>query len=363
MNAGSLTKTLDRSQPLLQQRMQVLDGVRGLAILLVMAYHYKFLRSFAWSSVDLFFVLSGFLITGKILETAGRRDFYRIFYLRRVQRIVPAYYTLLFVFLVLLPLFRPSAVTPSHQQLIDTQWYYWGFALNFYNAFHGWTQHIIFVPLWSVACEMQFYLVWPLVLVFFMKRSVDLIWVLLSFVVLAMIVRLLLPLFPLNVNIARYVLMPARIDGFAAGGLLYYLMYTNKYIEWFRKGWLLASVAFVAVVCIVWQTGVPWRLASDVTSWYGNTLNVVFWTGIMAQALQPGIAESFFRQRWLMIAGKYSYGMYLLHVPVKVLLSKWFQLRGYQPDAVPAALLFCVTTLLLAMISFHLLEKRFLHSA
>lgn len=363
MNAGSFTKTLDRSHPLLQQRMQVLDGVRGLAILLVMGYHYKMLPSLGWSGVDLFFLLSGFLITGKILETAGRADFYKIFYLRRIQRIFPAYYSLVFLFLIVLPVLSPSSITNSYRQLIHLQWYYWAFAINFYNALHGWTQQIILVPLWSVACEVQFYLLWPIIVMFFLKRSLNLIWVFVSIIVVALATRLILPSFPLHVNVARYVLMPARLDGFATGGLLYYLMHTNQYTQWFRKGWVLALLAFVTVVCIVWRTGMEWRLASDTASWYGNTLNVLFWAGIMAQALQPGWAARFFRQRWLIISGKYSYGMYLVHVPVKVLLSKWGEQLGYQLEGVVPALVFSSISLLVAMVSFHLLEKRFLQSA
>src|SRR4029077_20528398 len=123
---------------LLHNRIKILDGFRGLAILLVIGYHYLDFFSFGWTGVDLFFVLSGFLITGKLVESMGAAHYFRTFYTKRILRIVPLYYSILLLFFVLVPFLLPSFVSVSFKELLQKQIFYWTFLANIDDVVFGW---------------------------------------------------------------------------------------------------------------------------------------------------------------------------------------------------------------------------------
>jgi peptidoglycan/LPS O-acetylase OafA/YrhL len=153
-----------------------LDGVRGIAVLLVLANHFLArgdpnrglvaipfkLAQAGRTGVDLFFVLSGFLITSILWETRGNSRYFTAFYARRTLRIFPLYYGCLIVVLVVLPLFGVFR-TPEIQPILDNQSYLWFYASNFcpVRLSMGWLHLGHF---WSLAIEEQFYLFWPLIL-------------------------------------------------------------------------------------------------------------------------------------------------------------------------------------------------------
>src|SRR5438094_6643538 len=149
------------------------DGLRGVAVLMVLIGHSGFLErlphagmlEFARFSVDSYFVLSGFLITGILLDSKGSEHYFRNFYARRALRIWPLYYFLLFLVFAVAPLFRPSMRAT---------------AAGIWPAFAFYVQNIALVrhesypfamgATWSLAVEEQFYLTWPL-LVFLLRRK------------------------------------------------------------------------------------------------------------------------------------------------------------------------------------------------
>jgi len=155
-----------------------LDGLRGIAIILVMLHHFTYYRPtsgideqivsvliFFWTGVDLFFVLSGFLITGILLDTRGNERYFTSFYARRILRIFPLYYLILFLALVVLPKFPAvHTVLIGQDASVDLppQWPYWLYLTNFSIADRGWVHGWVDVA-WSLAIEEQFYLIWPLV--------------------------------------------------------------------------------------------------------------------------------------------------------------------------------------------------------
>ena len=154
-----------------------LDGLRGIAIILVMLHHFTYYRPtagidaligsvlfFCWTGVDLFFVLSGFLITGILLDTRDSERYFTTFYARRTLRIFPLYYLVLFLAFVVLPQF-PAVHSVLVGQTHDSppQWPYWFYVTNFSIADRGWVHGWVDVA-WSLAIEEQFYLVWPLVI-------------------------------------------------------------------------------------------------------------------------------------------------------------------------------------------------------
>src|SRR5882762_4814287 len=198
----------------LPPRIPVLDGLRGIAILLVMVYHFWFYgfafgrqtilermyshtAGVGWIGVDLFFVLSGFLITGILYDSRNDPHYYRVFYARRTIRIFPLYYAFLALFCGIVPMalgfLHHPEVAPSHDST-TAKLFVWSYTLNWYEGFKGFSivsaslQHF-----WSLSIEEQFYLAWPfLVLTLTRRRLLSLcgVLVLLAFVLRAVLLRL-----------------------------------------------------------------------------------------------------------------------------------------------------------------------------
>jgi peptidoglycan/LPS O-acetylase OafA/YrhL len=160
-----------------------LDGLRGIAILLVTLYRCtkeidpSLSTGFAWirrvnefgeRGVDLFFVLSGFLITGILLKTKSRPHYFRNFIVRRALRIFPLYYLSLAIFLFVIP---SVIATQSFELPRSNQFYLWTYTSNVYMS---WTNAWSFGPLdhfWSLAVEEHFYLIWPAVVFFLSPKD------------------------------------------------------------------------------------------------------------------------------------------------------------------------------------------------
>src|SRR5262249_4475877 len=201
-----------------------LDGLRGLAIALVVFYHttnYAMARSafdraltvlpsLGWSGVDLFFVLSGFLITGILLRARQSPTYFRSFYARRVLRIFPLYYAVLVLLLLIVP--RIGVLSP-----FDGFWnagasrqgfWYWLYLSNLKVALAGAWQHRVLDITWSLAIEEHFYLLWPLAVRRCSERTLLAICAVTALGALALRVALLAT----SVSpIAVYVLAPCRL--------------------------------------------------------------------------------------------------------------------------------------------------------
>src|SRR5206468_651405 len=151
--------------------------LRGLAILLVIAFHTlrvtgkegligRFgaaIQDSGWIGVDLFFVLSGFLITGILLDSLGKPGYFRNFFARRTLRIFPLYYAVLTVSLFLVPaLIGLQRLPELYHRLLENQLWLWTYAANYLQATG---RHTLpgFGHFWSLAIEEQFYLLWPFV--------------------------------------------------------------------------------------------------------------------------------------------------------------------------------------------------------
>jgi peptidoglycan/LPS O-acetylase OafA/YrhL len=211
--------------------LPLLDGLRGLAILLVLFHHFiyyngtgilagpiKLLQETGWIGVDLFFVLSGFLITGILCDTKDHRGYFRNFYVRRVLRIFPLYYAYLIGFILLLlgalKLYGPNIKLA--QALSDSYWAL-AYLLNFriVSENHFLNQGIN--HFWTLAIEEQFYLLWPFFIYFANRtRALQLCLLLIP---LAALLRWLLPAVGVS-EFANHVLMPCRVDSLAFGALL-----------------------------------------------------------------------------------------------------------------------------------------------
>ena len=358
------TATYKSIPHLLHKRMEVIDGFRGLAVLLVIAYHYLPFFSFGWIGVDLFFVISGFLITGKLIESLGTANYFSSFYLNRILRIVPLYYLVLVVFFFFLPWLLPAFVSGSVNQLLSQQVYYWTFTVNFYNALYGWSPNVMLVPMWSLACEMQFYLIWPFVVLIIYKIDKRYFThILILFIFLTVLYRLSGNYKGQLSAAYTYVLLPSRLDSFCIGALLYVIFNDNNFVQLLRKGWMCSFVAVLLALCIMYYQGQAWHLDAATTSKFGYTLDALFWAGIIAFVKSPGsrFFTKIFTSKWLVQAGKYSYGMYILHVPVKVILLKLSGNTGLATSNYYLTMLISfVFTIACSFASYHLIEKTFL---
>ena len=218
------------------ERVPVLDGIRGIAILLVMMFHfwavgtarlsypleraYSSIAGMGWIGVDLFFVLSGFLITGILLDLRRNPDYFRIFYGRRTVRIFPLYYAALTVFFLVVPMLLTHL---HHQRAFDVETgtagklFAWTYLLNWYEGLKGF--QIIPHPLqhfWSLAIEEQFYLVWPFLVLKLARRR--LIQVCFGLMALGLFMRAVM--YWIHLPIAAYTWTICRADPLAAGAIV-----------------------------------------------------------------------------------------------------------------------------------------------
>ena len=311
-----------------------LDGLRGIAILLVMLHHFthfeqttgfdgpiRSVLAFFWIGVDVFFVLSGFLITGILLDTRGSKRYFTTFYARRTLRIFPLYYLVLVLALVVLPNFPAveglldgQAGVPPEERVNVPEWPYWLYWTNVSIAERGWVHGWVDVA-WSLAIEEQFYVVWPLVVWLCPPRLV------------ALLCGIILVSEPIARVYARavdypvlwmYVLTWYRLDGLAVGALLAVAH---------RSGLLPRLDRWVPVVVIACVAGlVACAILGGHTWWwnrwmqqYGYSL-IAIGAGAMLVSAVAKPAGSLWPRilsvGWLRAFGKHSYGLYLIHLPV-----------------------------------------------
>lgn len=383
--------------PNLSRHLPSLDGVRGLAILLVLCDHLlgfnnatgnRFvdslaaLRSLGWMGVDLFFVLSGFLITGILYETVHSAHFFRNFYMRRFLRIFPLYYGFLLVMMLICPAlhvtlgWRPLILL-AYQQNASV----WFPQLNFNIS-----PLLNFSHFWSLAVEEQFYFFWPLI-VFAVKDRRKLIGfsLILSFCALAL--RISLHFLPLKNYVgAVHEWTLCRMDTLMIGGCLALLLRGDN--RWITKRLGISAFAISMAVMACIALADPRRDVNQVApapplGWnsfffvntFGYTMLALGFSGLIVASLDSNsVCHRIFKMRWLRHFGKYSYGIYVLHFSVGYLFDKlmrailgqdlrfflYLHLRSHGVADLIAFLLNVGVIYGVAWISFNLYEVRFL---
>src|SRR5271157_2343931 len=202
-------------------RIPQLDAVRGLAVLLVLVHntdiypslHLGLIASNGWMGVDLFFVLSGFLITGILVDTKKSEGYFRNFYARRCLRIWPLYYSALLFMFVIVPLLRPSEAQTVFEARSSPWWAYLFFLQNFLIPIPTMATGLLGVT-WSLAVEEQFYLVWPWVIRYFSFTQVRRIAI--AVICVSPALRFYLSLNHINIYSNPF----CRLDALMAGALL-----------------------------------------------------------------------------------------------------------------------------------------------
>ena len=335
----------------MQQKIPQLDAVRGIAIILVLlvntsekypALHLQRVVGNGWMGVDLFFVLSGFLITGILLDSKREPSYFKNFYARRALRILPLYYSVLLFMFVLVPLLRPAEGHAIFERS-SPWWAYPLFLQNFLIAVP--TQAV--GPLgvsWSLAIEEQFYLLWPLVVRFCSTA-------LLRRIAVAMILLSVPLTFYLSSHhVLIYSNIFCRQVGLMAGALLALLVRseTLEPSKYANAAWILFAVTLV-VAFVSEARGARWLAFTMIAL---AAASFVF----LALYSSQRWLQLFLRNRFLRYTGTISYALYLLHkIPTDLLQA--MHLDRHPVLILPEVLL---GSYALAALSWNFLEKPFL---
>jgi peptidoglycan/LPS O-acetylase OafA/YrhL len=333
------------------KRIRQLDSVRGIAVLLVLIHntdiypslHLGFIANNGWMGVDLFFVLSGFLITGILVDTKRMPGYFKNFYSRRCLRIWPLYFTSILFMFVAVPLLRPSDAQSVFGPRSAPWWAFPLFLQNFLVRIPTQATGLLGVS-WSLAVEEQFYLAWPLVVQLCSESRLQRIS--LGVIFLSPVLRLCL----LPYGIHQYSNTFCRLDGLMAGAFLAVLVRSSRFIpsHFVKAAWavLLASVPLALMMEALLQRWIVFSLVALASSAF------VF----LALFSENGFFQAVLKSRFLMYTGTVSFGIYLLEkIPLDVVRA--FNLENYP------FLAFSVTTAMtfaMASLSWKLLERPFL---
>lgn len=361
------------------KRIPELDGLRGLAILLVLVWHYfvgqvlssdfpimdqlmKTPLSITWSGVDLFFVLSGFLIGGVLMDFRTSPSFFKTFYIRRLCRIVPPYYALigLFVVAALLGLTDQSQFDWLFHPL-HPLWSYATFTQSFVMLSSLQLGGSWFGVTWSLAIEEQFYLVLPLIVYACSPRNLP--FLLAALVLLASALRVLIVFAWPDRSPVNYILMPCRADSLLLGVLAAWAVRVPAVLENLKSKsrWLYCVLG--ALFCGVAVIGFGRQaFVSTFMSVFGYAWLAAFYVVVLLICVveKNGVVSWVCRNSPLRRLGVISYGVYLLHQPISGLCHGF--LRGAAPritdlNSGGVTLLALLFTLALARLSYVFFEK------
>jgi peptidoglycan/LPS O-acetylase OafA/YrhL len=358
-----------------------LDGVRGIAVLLVMLchslvisplpqaarqLHLRGLLVLGWSGVDLFFVLSGFLISGILLDTKDSKNYFSSFYARRVLRIFPLYLFSVFAYFHLaLPIAHHFGGWQFMSNSLEP--WFW-FHLSSWKIAFGEPAHWL-THFWSLSIEEQFYLFWPIVVLFAGRRWLP--YVCLILITASFGLRCMYGDNDFGDSFL-YTLPPFRIEPLVFGSLAAVLVRSGRMYSTLRSARFLIGVTTCGALMLfaVLLTGRTTGFAHPPMATYGFTSFAIIFSGLVLYAYSytgsPAWLASLLRNPRLRAFGKYSYAIYVFHLPI-------FLVYGMAVPRVlvvlPASLRFVVWLLALvvgiglayvtAFVSWHLLEKHF----
>lgn len=350
------------------RHIPALDGLRGLAILLVLLFHVggaatdqlPWLTDWGWVGVDLFFALSGFLISGILLDSRERPNYFRNFYMRRTLRIFPLYYAVLGLITFAIPLLTHRSIQLGG----DWPWI-WAYMANLRIAEQG---HWLYAPssltldhFWSLAVEEQFYLFWPVVVLLLGQRR--LLWACAVAIVTASVFRCYLVEVSPHYG-APYVHTLARLDVLCWGAVAAVAHRQPALLPtWRRASAVVVCVGGALLLLLLALSG--FDLKNEWVLRVGLGLTGPVSAGIVF-LVTHGAARAMTERRLLRWFGKYSYGLYIFHF----LAIRWFErIAGFQPGHGVArqplqilvfVVVACVVPVVAAVASYQLYEKHFL---
>lgn len=364
-------------KPVWQPRSHIpqLDGVRGLAILLVTLYRFgkdmptdtwlgRLLAMQLWSGehgVELFFVLSGFLITGILVDAKSHDNYFSSFFARRSLRIFPLYFGALLLFLWFIPavlgaldLRHPYAQAQAHQA------YLWSYTTNLGMSLEDSWCFGALDHFWSLAVEEHFYLVWPLV-VYFCSAATTL-RLALVLACLCSAARIGWSALGLS-EVAPSVLTVFRCDALLLGAVLAVVARSSNGLPAWRR------LAFWTAPCLL-AVGLVMDYSGRRCLTLGLTIWPLAWISLLTLLLTAdvnSVVARLFKQRWLLSLGRTSYAMYVFQSPLIPLVAPLFASLGIGAlvgGGVPGHLVWMAVmfalTYSLALLSWHAYEKHWL---
>ncbi|MBE0669665.1 MAG: acyltransferase [Anaerolineales bacterium] len=355
-----------------------LDGLRAIAFLLVFGFHTEYLE-FGWVGVQLFFVLSGFLITNilvKMKDEYGPRDYFVKFYGRRFLRIFPLYYFYLVLVLGLTFFFINIGYKTSVMKLFQEQLpYALTYIYNFHYASADYRHLNFLVHFWSLSVEEQFYIFWPLFIFLTPKQYRKSFFVFVAlfgpvarffmdFVFRGGLFSSLNPMAPM----ALYPITFNHLDAFAFGALLTVFRIPKPRLQFVILTILLPVAAFlwqfvsVGDVSSLQSLGYSFLMPVGYQFVWGYSALNYYFAVLVFAVVSEGAFTDFLNNKVLRYLGKISYGLYVYHNGVL-----WFAYRlrdfgvGEEYIKPISALVTFLTTLLLASLTYYLVEKPLLN--
>lgn len=299
-----------------------LDGLRGIAILIVLCFHYfpnTYLFRFGWSGVDLFFVLSGYLITGRLLPFLSDKKLLQKFYWNRFIRIVPLYFGFLLLFFTCWFLFATQQTLTSYKYYQNHWWAFflffqnWTFILNSPSSPGGLTH------LWSLAVEEQFYIIFPLFILAIKQRK-KLLFAAISLIFLIVISRcLFFNLINLNGQYEKiHCNTFFRLDSFFVGLILFII--TEKKMAFSNITNTLKLLSFTSIAILFFYVIVFQQVNANSVFYLtiGYTIVAITYAVlIFASVLNKNkILKKITNNPFLKYSGKISYSIFIIHYPL-----------------------------------------------
>jgi peptidoglycan/LPS O-acetylase OafA/YrhL len=311
-----------------------LDGLRGVAISLVLAFHlfdsptfphaWGRISSRGWAGVDLFFVLSGFLITSILLRSRHATNYFSTFYLRRFLRIAPLYYLCLFFIVIVIPWMHRhfDTLSPASSYTFQQQILYWLNLSNLRSALFP--REIALASIyWTLAVEEQFYAVWPLCVRLLKPQRIAVICI--AGILISPFLRMLPLIQSINHTYGDFIyrFTPFRLDGFFMGAGIALLLTANPRPKLFRALCLTSFVGGTALFVLVCRTPSSFDWFS--TSMGFSALAAIF-GGLVGMCAQPEGAVGTLIARLCSIGvlrafGRYSYCIYITHLSLHYFLA------------------------------------------
>ncbi|MEP7264264.1 MAG: acyltransferase [Bacteroidota bacterium] len=338
------------------KHLPVLDGVRGFAVFLVVVFHFYGI-GFGWLGVDLFFVLSGFLITGILVDSKEKPHFFRNFYARRTLRIFPLYYFALIVFFILIALNIHQLKDP-HFYTQHAAWYLL-YIQNWLYAWKDWPRDGVLNHFWSLAIEEQFYLFWPLLVYFLPTRK--LLTTCIILIAVSVMSRYLVWYQGADDTPVQFVATICRLDGLAIGASIALLIRHNP--QWLMRSCKWIFIITIPVIISLYLLAKTIKYDSVYYMTAGFTFFDLFWGGILISCFLPefNLSRRFFSSKWLTWLGKYSYGIYVYHWIIYQMCWPWFRVAAGNVVIADVRYIYgtlCLAaTLLISIASYRFLEQ------
>ena len=333
-----------------------LDGVRAIAVIMVMFYHFfqdfnstnesvlllKKLSLFGKTGVSLFFVLSGFLITRILLNTKDQPSYFKNFYIRRALRIFPLYYFFLIIYYFFIPLITKNAFPHFSDQI-----YYWTFLQNFASTFEW--QNIGPSHYWSLSVEEHFYLFWPFIIYFLPLKNIK--WGIVTLFIISVITRIVL----IKNNLEESQFTFARFDELAIGALLSVLEIEQKLIS--KNSTIFFALFLLSTIplgYVSFKNG-DYSLFDKISRhiilaiFYGSFVSLVIITK------NTSIISKILSTDFLRFTGKISFGLYVYHPLCFTLILYYLHL-----NIIGNFLASFTFAYLISVLSYNLIEKKFL---